>query len=53
MKKVVVEKHAKWWYVIIKNEAGENLTMANFSTKKKAMEVQQNWAKNFKDVEAV
>lgn len=43
MKKITVEKHAKWWYVIVKDEQGKNLTMASFTTRKVAREVRDHW----------
>ena len=46
MKKIVVEKHAKWWYVIVKDEQNKNLTMASFSTKKVANEVRDHWIRD-------
>ena len=43
MKKIEVKKCGKMWYVIVKNEQGENLTMASFTTKKTANEVRDHW----------
>lgn len=46
MKKIAVEKHAKWWYVIVKDANGETITMASFSTKKVANEVRDHWIRD-------
>jgi hypothetical protein len=48
IKTVTVEKHAKWWYVIVR-EAGssENLALASFTTRKVAREVRDHWAREW------
>ena len=48
IKTVTVEKHAKWWYVIVR-EAGssKNLALASFTTRKVAREVRDHWAREW------
>jgi len=44
MKTVTVEKHAKWWYVIVREEGKtENLCLAGFTTKKVAIHCRDTW----------
>lgn len=43
MKKMVIQKIGREWYVIVKNPDGSNYTMASFSTKKVAEEVRKDW----------
>ena len=55
MKKMEVKKCGREWYVIVKDESDKNLTMASFSTKRKALEVRKNWIewKRFGEAEAI
>ena len=55
MRKIEVKKCAKWWYVIVKDEQGNKLTMASFSTKKVANEVRDHWIRDkfFGEAEAI
>jgi len=46
MKKITVEKHAKWWYVKVWNEDGSLCTMASFTTRKVAREVRDHWIRD-------
>ena len=47
MKTITVEKHAKTWYVIVREEGKtENLCMAGFTTRKVARECRDHWAKD-------
>ena len=47
MKTITVEKHAKTWYVIVREEGKtENLSMAGFTTRKVARECRDLWAKD-------
>lgn len=48
MKTVTVEKHARWWYVIVREEGKiENLAMASFTTRKVAREARDHWAREW------
>jgi len=46
MKKMIIKKIGRAWYVIVKDEQGNNLTMASFSTKKVANEVRDHWIRD-------
>ncbi len=47
MKTVTVEKHCKWWYVIVREEGKrENLALASFTTKKVAIACRDRWAED-------
>lgn len=43
MRTIEVTKINKWWYVIVKNEEGKNLVLANFTTKKSAVHCRDLW----------
>ena len=48
IKTVTIEKHAKWWYVIVREEgSSENLSMAGFTTRRVAIECRDNWARQW------
>ena len=55
MKKIEVKKCGKWWYVIVKDEQGDNMTMASFTTKRSAEKVRDHWIneKFFGEAEAI
>lgn len=45
MKTVTIEKHARWWYVIVREEGKtENLALASFTTRKVAVQCRDHWA---------
>ena len=46
MKKMVIKKIGREWYVIVKNADGSNYTMASFSTKKVAEGVRDHWIRD-------
>lgn len=43
MKTITIEKIHKWWYVIVRDEEGRNVTMANFTTKREATACRDHW----------
>lgn len=46
MKQMEVRKIGRQWYVIVKDDQGNNLTMASFSTKRIANEVRDHWIRD-------
>ena len=46
MKKMVIKKIGREWYVIVKNADGSNYTMASFATKKVAEGVRDHWIRD-------
>lgn len=43
MRTIEVKKINKWWYVIVKDENGKNVVLANFTTKKVAIACRDHW----------
>lgn len=43
MRTIEIKKINKWWYVIVKDENGKNVVLADFTTKKAATDCRDLW----------
>ena len=43
MRTIELKKINKWWYVIVKDENGKNVVLADFTTKKAATDCRDLW----------